>query len=211
MDAMYRDRSRLNALSRLAFDRVRRFCDPIAVSIRRVDFYERAISAFKTRPDRLSTLPPAVAAAVLPCLSRMTAALMRVDELTGSPGERLNAIFEKLNDGQPAEVVLYGAGKHTARLLSERHRWERNGHRVVGLIDDHPRFVLSPVYLGLPVRSLADAGTSGRLPAVVLSTDTYEQQFWKQTKLLRENGVRVFKLYGGSEEFYPRMETNCRE
>jgi glycosyltransferase involved in cell wall biosynthesis len=196
MDSLYRDRSRMNALSRSAFDRVRTLCDPIAVSNQRVDFYQRAIRDFKIEPERLATLPVGVAAAVLPCLARMTAALMQVDEPTDTPGSRLNAIFEKLNDGKPAEVLLYGAGKHTARLLSERHRWERNGHRVVGLIDDHPRFIASPIYLDLPVRSLADASTATRLPAVVLSTDTYEQQFWEQTQSLRDSGVRVFKLYG---------------
>jgi hypothetical protein len=94
-------------------------------------------------------------------------------------------------------VILYGAGKHTARLLSQRHCWERHGHRVLGLIDDHPRFVSTPIYLGLPVRSLADASSAGNLPAVVLSTDTYAEQFWEQTQLLRDNGVSVFKLYGG--------------
>ena len=101
---------------------------------------------------------------------------------------------------EPASVLLYGAGKHTDRLLSERHRWERHGHRVVGLIDDHPRFLQMPRYLGLPVRPLADvqsdAVAGNPLPAVVLSTDTYEDQFWQQTTSLRDHGVRVFRLYG---------------
>jgi len=197
MDTLYRDRSRLNELSGLAFDRLRSLCDPVAISKQRVDFYRQAISEFKARVQRLNTLPAQIAATVLPCLSRMTAALMRVDEPSDSPGGRLLAIFKKVNGGKPAEVILYGAGKHTARLLSQRHCWERHGHRVLGLIDDHPRFVSTPIYLGLPVRSLADASSAGNLPAVVLSTDTYEEQFWEQTQSLRDNGVSVFKLYGG--------------
>jgi hypothetical protein len=30
---------------------------------------------------------------------------------------------------------------------------------------------------------------------VVLSTDTYQDQFWGQTKGLRERGAAVFRLY----------------
>jgi glycosyltransferase involved in cell wall biosynthesis len=206
MDSTYQDRQRLTELSRLAYDRVRKLCDPLAVSERRIGFYRRVIADFGRRTsdytsDRLASLPAGVAAAVLPCLWRITAALVRVDGPDDSPGRRLEDICQKLAAGrdEPASVLLYGAGKHTDRLLSERHRWERHGHRVVGLIDDHPRFLRMPQHLGLPVRSLADvqsdAVAGNPLPAVVLSTDTYEDQFWQQTKSLREHGVRVLRLY----------------
>ncbi len=96
-------------------------------------------------------------------------------------------------------VLLYGAGKHTTRLLAERHTWEQHGHRVIGVIDDHPRFLENPSCLGLPVRSLAAAEAAARAgephPPVVLSTDTYEEQFWEQTAALRAMDVPVFKLY----------------
>jgi hypothetical protein len=102
-------------------------------------------------------------------------------------------------DGRRADVLLYGAGKHSARLLVERHLWESRGHRVVGLIDDHPRFAENPSYLDLPVRSLraVEANVLGgkETPVVVLSTDTYQDQFWAQTKSLRARGVEVFRLY----------------
>ena len=56
-----------------------------------------------------------------------------------------------------------------------------------------------PVYLDLPVQSLESAKArvvSGKmLPPVVLSTDTYEEQFWEQSAPLREAGVLVFRLY----------------
>jgi glycosyltransferase involved in cell wall biosynthesis len=207
MDSLYRDRRRLGELSQKAFDRVRTFCDPVAVSKQRVNFYQRMIENFRHRPpdftsNRLASLPPEIAGALLPCISRVTSALLRIDTNIDSPGGRLEQICQKLTTdrGESARILLYGAGKHTARLLSESHRWERHGHKVVGLIDDHPRFVRMPQYLGLPVRSLAeaqkDAIAGNAMPAVVLSTDTYEQQFWEQTAPLREQGVRVFKLYG---------------
>jgi glycosyltransferase involved in cell wall biosynthesis len=207
MDSLYRDRRRLSELSRRAFDRVRTFCEPIAVSKQRVNFYQRAIENFHHRSpdftsDRLVSLPPEIAGALLPSISRITSSLLRLDTNIDSPGGRLDEICEKLTAGRgvSARILLFGAGKHTARLLSEKHRWERHGHQVVGLIDDHPRFVQMPQYLGLPVRSLAEAQKDARdgkaMPAVILSTDTYEQQFWEQTARLREQGVRVFKLYG---------------
>ncbi len=207
MDLTYRDRPRLIALSQLAFERVRSLCDPIGVSEIRVDFYRRVIAEFSHREhgftsERLGGLPADISAALLPCISRITTALLRIDSATDSPGRRLDDICQKLAAGksEAARVLLYGAGKHTARLMSERHRWERHGHRVVGLIDDHPRFAETPSYLDLPVRSLADvqadALAGNRMPAVILSTDTYEEQFWEQTQGLRQHGVGVFKLYG---------------
>jgi hypothetical protein len=68
----------------------------------------------------------------------------------------------------------------------------------VGLIDDHPRFAASPNYLGFAVRALAEVESDvrrGESPMpIVLSTDTYEDQFWNQTAPLRALGVRVFAL-----------------
>ena len=127
---------------------------------------------------------------------------MQVEAAADSPGRRLSAICETITSThrEPARLLLYGAGKHTARLLSERHAWERHGHCVVGIIDDHPKFTDSPTFLDLPVRSLAAveaAIKAGQSSApVVLSTDTYEDQFWEKTSSLRSLGVPVFRLYG---------------
>jgi hypothetical protein len=142
-----------------------------------------------------------VAAAVLPALSAMTGLLAGVHRSETSPGARLLRIMEEIGArrGRPAEVVLFGAGKHTARLLAEREVWEARGHRVVGLIDDHPRFGDGAKYLELPVVALGSAegelAVRARPPAVVLSTDTYQEQFWGKTSGLRARGVEVYRLY----------------
>ena len=149
------------------------------------------------REAKLQMLPSTTTAAVLPALVRLTGALVGLAP-AATPGARLLRIMEEVRgrSGKATEVLLYGAGKHTARLLSERHVWEAAGHRVIGLIDDHPRFAEAGEYLDLPVRSLraTEPGASAST-TVVLSTDTYQDQFWGQTKGLRERGAAVFRLY----------------
>jgi hypothetical protein len=82
-------------------------------------------------------------------------------------------------------------------LLAEKHRWESLGHRVVGLIDDHPRFAEGEeTHLQLPVYSPAKALAMPELPGVVLSTDTFEDQLWEKTAAFRQRGVGTYRLYG---------------
>jgi hypothetical protein len=112
-----------------------------------------------------------------------------------TPGKRLVERLAIHTAG--VRFYLYGAGRHTARLLMEKSRWEQHGHKLVGLIDDHPRFSDQPEAYGLPVMPAAAAAL--RLGAdyiVVLSSDAFEEQFWTQTAVLRISGVRVYKLYG---------------
>ena len=203
MECLYRDRVRMTELSRKAYDRIRKLCDPATITQQRVEFYNQTIEGFRRKragESRMDSLPAGTAAALLPAISQMTGALSGITQ-SQSPGARLADIFGKIrSESAGSNVLLYGAGKHTMRLLSERDLWERLGHRVVGVIDDHPRFAELPRFLDLPVQSLAAAQaavTAGEsLPAIVLSTDTYEDQFWEQTATLRQMGVPVFRLYG---------------
>jgi hypothetical protein len=200
MERLWSDRTRLVELSRRAHERIRAEFSPARMAERRVAFYQEAIARFDgNRAARLRTLPPGIAGAILPALVAMTGALAGVHRPATTPGARLLRIVEAHGEGRPVEVVLYGAGKHTARLLAERHAWESRGHRVVGLIDDHPRFAEGGSYLDLPVssaRALERRISEVReKPVVVLSTDTYQDQFWVQTAKLREAGVAVFRLY----------------
>jgi hypothetical protein len=199
MVELWNDRGRWEELSRKAHARIREEFTPDAVARRRIPFSEGVRARFggAGRRAKLETLPPAVVGAVLPALVRLTGALTG-QATAATPGRRLLRIMEQVRqrNGRPAEVMLYGAGKHTARLLSERNVWESAGHRVVGLIDDHPRFAEAGIYLDLPVRSLraVEAETQAST-VVVLSTDTYQDQFWDQTQGLRERGVQVFRLH----------------
>jgi glycosyltransferase involved in cell wall biosynthesis len=207
MGRLWDDRTLLHRLSAAAFDRIRTVFSPASISTERTAFYQSVIDSFRrggamARSARLASLPPGCAAAVLPAMSRLTAALAGVKPPGArTPGMRLLQIMDDLErrHGTPARVLLYGAGKHSARLMAERHLWETRRHRVVGIIDDHPRFHASPVYLDLPVQSVGAAAArvaaGEALAPVVLSTDTYEDQFWAQCAPLRAAGVPVFRLY----------------
>jgi glycosyltransferase involved in cell wall biosynthesis len=206
MELLWSDRALLARLSKRAHDRIRGAFSPAEMAERRAEFYRDAIAKFRENPRtnlpaNLSTLPPCATAALLPALSSIIGSLAGVYHPPQTPGARLLKIMNDLSSqsGQPAKVLLYGAGKHTARLLAERHIWESKGHQVVGLLDDHERFAADATYLSLPVQSLRAAtcrlNAGEHLPPVVLSTDTYQDQFWAQTTPMRAQGVAVFRLY----------------
>jgi glycosyltransferase involved in cell wall biosynthesis len=204
MEELWKDRKRLNHLSAAAHRRIRTEFAPPAIAAKRVAFYQQVINDFRAREsdglaDKLATLPPSVTASLLPALSTLIGTLAGAKSTTSSPGQQLLSIMQILarKTGAPAQILLYGAGKFTARLLAQRSLWETKGHRVIGLIDDHPRFAEKPAFLGLPVRSLKKVihDLADHPPqAIVLSTDTYQGQFWTQTKPLRDKNITVIRL-----------------
>jgi len=165
----------------------------------RVDFYQEVVHRSANRKsltDQLSRLPAGYIAPLLQAITQTTMFLAGVpDPSVKTPGMRLRELMRQ--SGKPAKVLLYGAGRHTSRLLAEKHLWESEGHQVVGLIDDHPRFKESPTHLSLPVESVASVESRAPLGnlMVVLSTDTFQEQFWNQTAGLRKRGIPVFRLY----------------
>ncbi len=202
MTCLWRDRRELAEHSIKAKQHIATLCEPTAIGHRRVAFYQSTIDRFST--VGLNERNAKIAA--LPAVYRATVAL--AGALCGcntngstSAGARLLRICDMIErkTGSRATITLYGAGKHTTKLLSEKYLWESRGHRVAGILDDHPRFSQSPVFLGLPVRSVSQAVSIAKagetIAPVVLSTDTYEDQFWQQTAPLRELGVAVHRLY----------------
>lgn len=201
LEQVVREPSRMSTLSQRAYERARGVLSSHVTVPARVAFYQQVI-AHPARPDpgaALAGIPPAALAACLPALLQLTAALAGAPlPSTRTPGTRLRDLAESYGAGRPMEIVLYGAGRHTARLLSEKYVWEARGHRVVGLIDDHPRFAATRKHLGLPICSLAEFLKDLPDPhttLVVLSTDTFEEQFWERTARVRAAGMPVAKLY----------------
>ncbi len=210
LTTMYSDRDGLALLSRGAFDRARLLLDPQRIVEQRIAFYTDAARPHG-RPAlalRLAGLPPACATALLEPLIGVTSFLAGAPlPSIKTPGTRLTAIMAEIQAGthQPAQVLLYGAGRHTTRLLAEKHLWEAHGHKVVGLIDDHARFAPTPAgtrptHAGLPVVSSAELLAQKRagddVPPIVLSSDAMEDAFWEKTAPFRSLGVAVYRLYG---------------
>ncbi|HEY4329954.1 MAG TPA: glycosyltransferase family 4 protein [Phycisphaerae bacterium] len=190
-------------LSKAAYARARGALSAEAVIAQRVAFYQDVIrGADEGRPRRVN-VPASITARVTKAFAAISGdEPLPAREGPKSPGTRLAEILARHQAeyrGQEGGVGfhLYGAGRHTLRLMVERTLWEIHGHRAMGIIDDHPRFAGGGEVLGLPVQSSAEA--EKRLAAgdvVVLSTDAIEDQFWRQTEPLRGKGVVVYRLYG---------------
>ena len=89
-------------------------------------------------------------------------------------------------------VAMYGAGTHTRTL--EPWLDERGDVRVVAIVDDNPALVGERV-AGRPVISADQIGAHG-VEAIILSSDSFEDELWRHTAPLRQRGVPVLRLYG---------------
>jgi len=191
-------------LSQAAFSRIQTVLGLTSTLAKREAFYTQTISNFKSQNRRspsesIARLPQRYAAPLLQSLAQLTTVLAGTPDPTiQTPGTRLLKIMNSIQQQTkiPAQIILYGAGRHTTRLLSEKHLWESQGHKILGLIDDHPRFQSNPTYHNLPVQSLTQFANNPTANAhVVLSTDAFQDQFWQQTAALREKQIPVHKLY----------------
>jgi glycogen synthase len=201
---LWSDTDLLTDLSRRAYDRARTALSPATTIAQRVAFYRDVIGHWSPQMIRkLSALPSTheprlrlVAAladgvpANLPALEKLAA----LPAASITPVERLLRRFAALPNAA-GRFYFYGAGRHTARLLMDRAIWEARGHRLVGLIDDHPRFQTAPEAYGLPVISCAAAAKLAPGAIIVLSTDAFEEQFWRNAAPLRDRGHTVIRLY----------------
>ncbi len=207
IEKLWNDADLREKLSTAALHRARTVLSSEHTIGRRIGFYEQLCKSSPThhltgcRTGRLASVPPHYIASLLKAVTQLAQFVAGVpDPSTITPGMRLTRIMDSVSKetGRPTRVILFGAGRHTSRLLAESHLWESKGHGVAGIIDDHPRFQNGGTHLGLPIESRMkfEARTPLANPAViVLSSDTFQEQFWQQTESLRSQGVRVFKLY----------------
>jgi hypothetical protein len=216
---LWADVARLKQLAGAGRQRAADYLDPERTLAARLDFYTRMAGRAQVAPpplaQRLSWLPEALSTSLLPVLARTIGYLagggtFEMDpEGEPTPGMRLTKILLEHRSTvgwRVRDFWLYGAGRHTARLLAERHLWESEGFACAGLIDDHPRFATpGAAAWGLPVHArdaFAELVLGGAAsmdahpwPPVILSTDTHNRQFWDQTFDLRQRGLRIFDLY----------------
>jgi len=89
-----------------------------------------------------------------------------------------------------SNVLLYGAGRHTARLLQTAPLWPL---RVLGIVDNDPGLTGTQRY-GLRLHSPAEIETL-RPDAVVISSDRYEDAIYERIAPLESRGIPVLRLY----------------
>jgi peptidoglycan/xylan/chitin deacetylase (PgdA/CDA1 family)/ubiquinone/menaquinone biosynthesis C-methylase UbiE len=104
---------------------------------------------------------------------------------------RVRQVVRRCVQSGRTRVALYGAGRHTARLLSQTPLWPL---QVVGLIDDDPSLAGTRRY-GMPIYAPSDIA-SIRPEALVISSDQYEDAIYARLAPLESQGVSVHRLYG---------------
>lgn len=108
------------------------------------------------------------------------------------PSARITALLDDLADRGAQRIGVYGAGLHTRRLMAEAMA---DSHaRIACVIDDDPGRHGTRLW-GLPVLSPAQALGSG-VDCVVLSSDSHEDAMWSRSRIFRDRGVPVMRLYG---------------
>lgn len=98
----------------------------------------------------------------------------------------LGGAAQRLRDAGASQVWLWGAGRHTARLLE---RSEELGFDIIGIIDDHRN---GQMMHGFEVQSPSVLRPGEH---VLLSSDAHEEALWRASAAARARGVVVHRLY----------------
>lgn len=97
--------------------------------------------------------------------------------------------WREMREAGVEAVALYGAGRHTLRVLAVLASMERLAPRIAGVVDDHVRGRVGVFTIQRPEDLKAGE-------AVLISSDVHEGAMWSRSALLRERGMQVFRLYG---------------
>jgi glycosyltransferase involved in cell wall biosynthesis len=204
MELAWRDCTLAEEYGKRAVNRLRTQFDAATVSHERVKFYEKVIADHRSEPRdqnrQWEGLSGAQTRAVLAAMIAQMSGTVGIEPETPTPGMMLTARLKELSQrlARPPIVWLFGAGRYTLRLLGERYRWQSLGLRIAGIIDEHPRFEDSPVYLGFQVEkpaNLCAAIKAGQaVDAIVLSTDTLEGVFRERVQCFADLGVEILTL-----------------
>ena len=104
---------------------------------------------------------------------------------------RMADALKALADQGVARVAVYGAGRHTWDLIRTLNDAPVE---IVGIVDDRAEGSLA----GWPVLGPESAEALGA-QAVVLSSDTHEEQMWQRRAVFEDRGIRVIRLYAGRD------------
>lgn len=108
--------------------------------------------------------------------------------------QRVRAAVRRCVEKGVQRIALYGAGRHTAKLLQSAPLWPLH---VLGIVDDDPSLRGSQRY-GLPVHAAADLPDLP-LDAVLISSDQYEEAIYQRIAPLEARGIQVLRLYAPAD------------
>ena len=113
----------------------------------------------------------------------------------GLAARALNIVRDAVSRGR-SRIAIYPPGRHTRRIAEvlRPELWSHLDHSpFVGFLDDAAR--PGQRAFGLPVVRPQDAAEALAPDAVLLSSDTFEDQLWQRTALFREQGIEVIRMY----------------
>ena len=205
MEFLYANPAAARDLGRRGAERIREHFSFERVMQQRVAFYlvviEAARNDRRSLRDRLAGLHPDQRSTVLAAIAHIEGGPAVPPTSEKTPGKRVTDIIQdmRVQLRRAPLVWIFGAGRHTSRLMAERFLWESRGFKIAGIIDDHPRFAAEPELYGLKIRSrpameaAIDAGE--KVDAILLSTDTLGEMFWERTEGFRKRRIETLLLY----------------
>ncbi|MFH1746965.1 MAG: polysaccharide deacetylase family protein [Planctomycetota bacterium] len=112
-------------------------------------------------------------------------------EVEPSLKERVRDVVRRCVEEGVERIALYGAGRHTAKLLQSAPLWPLH---VLGIVDDDTSLQGVTKY-GLPVYTPADIPALSP-DAVLISSDQFEDAIYERITPLEGRGISVLRLYG---------------
>lgn len=105
--------------------------------------------------------------------------------------QRVRRAVKTCIDRGGMRIALYGAGRHTAKLLQSAPLWPLH---VLGIIDDDPALTGLTRY-GMRIYAPSDIARLNP-DALLISSDQYEEAIYRKLAPLEAGGLRVLRLYG---------------
>lgn len=96
--------------------------------------------------------------------------------------------LQQLLDAGIERIALFGAGAHTEQILPVLTEFSPN---IVCILDDRRQGELASIPIVPPSQA-----QDHRVEAVLLSTDSAEEQLWHRRETFLKSGIRVIRLYG---------------
>ncbi|MBZ0271951.1 glycosyltransferase [bacterium] len=131
-------------------------------------------------------------AAILERAARASATLRFAEDMhtSGDFARRIRRRLVRLAAGGARRIALFGAGRHTLRLLGSV---DISGVRIVAILDEDDA-VCGTSVLGIPVVALAQANALD-IDTIVVSSDTYEATMLPRARAAAREGIRVTGFY----------------